>query len=308
MITSKSPIYSLLKQFKPDLFLTQKRNSFYNKYKHGPQKITNPDPPYGQWVKEFFSRDGMRYVRDELIKSIKEPFKSKYYQLVDSNKLVKIEDFDSDEAIKRWKPVADRDSMNGFSECRLIRSQAGHALFTGVLDNRLPEDGMTMNSGFVGIIGPSAPRWHPFQRETRWDWTQFNSLEIKYRGDGRKYQIVVNTGTYTSDLEHYDSHSFFLHTRGGPYWQTLRIPFHRFIFTFKNFVQDFQAGVPRHRVKFVAVTLQDKVDGPFALEIDYIGLIDHTSSLDADTAYEGYSFPHIKWKPVSVDCPVPENS
>lgn len=307
MIPARQAIFSQVRQIGSELFLTQKRHSFYNKYRHGPQKITNPDPPYMSWIKEFFTKDGMRYLKSELRQTMAESFKMKYYLPVCSDKLVKIEEFDSDESIKRWKPVADRDSLNGYSESKIIRSPAGHALFTGILDNEKPDDGMTSNSGFVGIMGPQAPRKHPFQREAFWDWSQFNCIEIKCRGDGRKYQVVLNTSTYTSDLQYYDCFSYFLHTRGGPYWQTVRIPFHKFVFNYKNFIQDLQTGMLPTRIKFVAITLQDGFDGPFALEIDHIGLIHETNSLDTKSAYEGYTFEHVKYRPINVDCPAPES-
>lgn len=306
MIPNRLAASNLIKRNGPKLFHNQKRHSLYNKYRHGPQKISNPDPPFKEWMKEVFTLEGLRNIKKELRANLSEPFKLKYYRPPETEKLYKFEEFDSDESIKRWKPVADRDSLNGFSECRLTRSPAGHALFSGVLDTQVPDDGMTENSGFVGIIGPSAPVYYPFQSEQHWDWSQFNCLEIKFRGDGRKYQVVVNTGTYMSDLEGYDHHSYFLHTRGGPYWQTLRIPFHKFVFAYKNFIQDDQLGLRARRVKFVAITLQDNCDGPFALEIDHIGLINETRSFETKSAYEGYSFSHLRYKQLHVDCPVPE--
>lgn len=286
----------------------QKRNSFYNKYKHGPTRINNPTPNYIEMIKAYFGREGLEFVKAEAKRTfLDKPFRRIFPKNPEEDKTYIFEHFDSDERIKSWKPVADSDSLNGFSTSSFVRSNAGHGLFTGVLDNRVPDDGVTMKSGAVGLIGPQRPRDQLLQRETHWDWSAYNTVEIRFRGDGRRYMLVLNTGTYTSDLQYYDIHGFPLYTRGGPYWQTYRIPFSKFIFGFKGRVQDEQGGL-KTDVKFVAITLEDSYDGPFALELDYVGLRYEQPPFEELTAYEGYTFPHIKYRPLQVDCDPPDQT
>lgn len=293
---------------KVGLNIGQIRTSFSNKYRHGPQSISNPQPDYVKWLKDFFGPEGKDFIKHEAMRIAKKPFRSRIPKKIEPEKTYIFEHFDSNESIKRWKPVADSDSLNGFSTSTIVRSPEGHALFKGVLDNRIPEDGVTMNSGCAGIIGPAAPRDNIYAMESCWDWTGYNCVEIKYRGDGRKYGLVLNTATYECDLQYYDYYAFPIYTRGGPYWQTVRINFTKFIFAYKGLIQDEQGGLPFFKIKFVAFTLQDNVDGPFALEIDHIGLRYESMPFDEVTPYEGYSFSHINFRPLQVDCEAPENA
>lgn len=292
----------------PLLNKTQKRNSFTNKYKHGPTKLSNPDPDYVQWFKEFFTKEAILEVARDTKRILWDDGLERTQQKVyRPDELCIIEHFDSMEAIKKWKPVADSDSFNGYSVSNVSFSKAGHALFHGVLDNRVPEDGVTHVSGFAGLMGPRRRRRSLFSTEAAWDWEQFNSVEIRYRGDGRKYSFIVNTACYNNDLTYYDFYGYPLYTRGGPYWQTTRIPFSKLVFANKGLIQDFQAKFPKTKPKFVAITLQDTYNGPFALEIDYIALLTARMPFEEDSAYEGYKIAHIRWRDVSPGCDPPEH-
>lgn len=308
-----NPTTSLLRTLprcpKIRLNLVQSRNSFYNKYRHGPQAISNPEPDYKQWVKDFFGPEGKEFIKTEAIRLANKPFRNHMPKHIKLNKTDIFEHFDTNEAIRRWKPVSDSDSLNGFSTSSFVKSPNGHGLFKGVLDTRLPNDGLTMYSGFAAVVGPGKQPDSPLMGlGTYWNWTGYNCLEIKYRGDGRKYAIVINTASWDNDLQYYDAHSFPLYTRGGPYWETFRVPFSRFIFNYKGLIQDEQGGLPYFRVKFVALTIQDKIDGPFSLEVDYIGLRHETRPFYEISPYEEYTFNHIKYRPLQVDCEAPESS
>lgn len=271
---------------------------------HGPKRISNPKPDYKQWLKDFFGDEGKQWIKKETKRIINKPFR-RLPRKIEHNQTVIFEHFDSDESLSRWKVSADSDSYNGFSTGSIIKSPAGHALFKGYLDNRLPDDGQTVDSGAVAMIGSTAPK-DSLIHYTPWSWTNYNTFEIKFRGDGRKYLLVVSTADPTNDISYYDAHIYPLHTRGGPYWQILRVPFSKFIFSCKGLIQDSQCGLPVFKVRFVGVLLKDKVDGPFALEIDYMGLRVQTREYREVTAYEQYSFSHLKYRSLQVDAPVPE--
>lgn len=278
----------------------QTRTSFHEKYKHGPNEITNPKPDYWQWLKDFFTGDGIRYVKEEWKRIKKKPFRRIYRRPVNFFETRIFEHFDSDEAISKWRVWADSNALSGFSECALTRSPAGHAHFKGILNTRVPDDGITQQTGFVCLMGPRKPRDKFIQLETKWNWEYFNTFEMRVRGDGRKYNLVLHTGTITEDIKFYDMHGIPFYTRGGPQWQTIRIPFSKFIFSFKGLIQDDQGSLPYADIKFVAITLNDNITGPFSLEIDYMGLLrDYLPFVEA-TAYEHYSVPHIKYRPLQV--------
>ena len=55
-----------------------------------------------------------------------------------------------------------------------------------------------------------------------YDIAHYNNLVIKYRGDGRCYNVILHTPGYF-DAEWHDQHGYYLFTKGGPYWQTARV-------------------------------------------------------------------------------------
>lgn len=289
------------------LYLTQIRHAFYNKYKHGPSEILNPKPNYKMLLKETLTKEGLTYGAKELYRLTLAKMFTKSEEPYRPNTTYIFEHFDSNESIKRWKPISDGDSLNGFSISSIVKSPDGHGLFKGVLDNRLPEDGVTQKSGFAGIVGPAAQRERIFSRDGSYDWSAFNCIEIRFRGDGRKYKIIANTGSYDNDLSYFDVYAYPIHTRGGPYWETRRIYFSKMVYAYKSFIQNEQGGCPP-KVKFIAITLEDTYDGPFALEIDYIGLRNDLGPVDEKCAYELYTHPHLKFRSIQVECDPPEQS
>lgn len=291
------------------LFLNQKR-TLINRYEHGPLKRHNPDFPYLDWFKGLFTTKTYVEMKNELLRLYHVRVKEldKAVPIIKNEEETKIfEHFDTDESIKRWKPKADSDTLNGYSIARLTRSPQGHALFSGILDNRIPDDGVTMKSGFACIMGPLRPRTRAFQVKAYWDWSGYNQVELRVRGDGRRYNFVINTSYHNNDQTFYDNMAFHMYTRGGPYWETIRIPMSKFIFTAKNFVQDSQGWRDKTKVSFVAITLQDSYDGPFALEIDYIALQAVFTPYHEALAYEGYNHPHIRWRPLQIGADPPEH-
>jgi len=257
-----------------------------------------------QWAKDAFGPEGWKFFKNSVAASVKRLDMPKR---IERNRTYPFEHFNSDEFLKTWKAQAESEFHFGFSSAELVRSPNGHALFRGVLDNRLPDDGLTENSGFVALIGPSAPKNKFFQVETSFDWRDYNTFEMRFRGDGRKYQIVVNTAAYHNDFQYYDNYSYPLYTRGGPYWQTIRVPFQKFVFCYKNLAQDQQSPLPAFKVKFVAIALQDRNDGPFSLEIDYMGLRQDDYGTEEFSPYETYQFPHIRYRQTHLGCDPPES-
>jgi NADH dehydrogenase [ubiquinone] 1 alpha subcomplex assembly factor 1 len=301
-----SVVKILLKPSKIQTNYEQVRTAFYNQYKHGPHRSQNPEREWSEYIGYIFSKEGMKEMKNDAKVMARKPFKIEFSKKIEPDKTYIFEDFDSDESLKRWKPVADSDSLHGFSTSNLSRSPAGHALFHGIIDNTLPDDGMTANSGFAAIIGPQAPSEWIFKLQHRWDWSDYNCLEIKYRGDGRRYFVVLNTADDFNDLSYYDNYSYPLYTRGGPYWQTCRIPFSKFIYNYKSFTQDRQGYLPGWKIKFVSIALHDKIDGPFSLELDYMGLRNEHLTFKEITPYESYKIHDIKHRPIQVESQAPE--
>ena len=55
-----------------------------------------------------------------------------------------------------------------------------------------------------------------------YDWSQFNTLYLRVRGDGRPW--MVNIREDTDIIQRKDQmYSYFMFTRGGPYWQEVKV-------------------------------------------------------------------------------------
>ncbi|VVC29520.1 NADH:ubiquinone oxidoreductase intermediate-associated protein 30,Galactose-binding domain-like [Cinara cedri] len=193
--------------------------------------------------------------------------------------------FYDNSSLDHWIATSDSDHAEGFSKCDLKISDQGYGLFSGNLCSRVPKDGKIQNSGYCNIITKRVSK--SFQRDTYLDWSPYTHLNLRLRGDGRSYLINIHvSGQF--DIMWNDVFTFVLYTRGGPYWQTTRIPFSKFFFASKGRIQDKQAPLPLAKVTHFGITTADRCDGPFQLEIDYIGA-DYDPTHTEETAYEMYN-------------------
>lgn len=61
-----------------------------------------------------------------------------------------------------------------------------------------------------------------FGRKLSYDWSTFNVLHLRVRGDGRPWMVNIQSETYFS-LQWDDLYHYFIYTRGGPYWQDVKV-------------------------------------------------------------------------------------
>ncbi|CAK9822749.1 Complex I intermediate-associated protein 30, mitochondrial [Anthophora retusa] len=120
-------------------------------------------------------------------------------------------------SLEQWIVNCDRDWHYGYSTANLELSSTGTGIFHGVLDTRVMKDGRTTTAGYCNIT--SIPK-----------------------GDGRCYLINLSCSKYI-DATWYDAHNYLMYTRGGPYWQVVRIPFSKFVYTKKAQLHELQHPV-----------------------------------------------------------------
>lgn len=200
--------------------------------------------------------------------------------------------FDSEDDLHQWILTKDSDWGEGYSAANLEFSHLGHAAVRGELSTRVPADGRTQNAGYVNLA--SVKKRKSFAREVLMhDWMEYTHLTMNIRGDGRKWflNLHVKRGY---DILWNDRWSYPIFTRGGPYWQYVKIPWSKFILGSKGHIQDRQFRVPLEcGVVGVSLTLMDSVSGPFQLEIKDISLHNDPTSDDEMFAYEMYKIPHF---------------
>ncbi|KAM5129246.1 complex I intermediate-associated protein 30, mitochondrial [Mantella aurantiaca] len=193
-------------------------------------------------------------------------------------------DFRSPEDLQKWTVSSDVE-IGGKSQVYLTLGRNNQtALFYGVLSSKVPHDGETSYSGYCTLR--TKPPRGAFGRKQNYDWSNFNMLHLRIRGDGRPWMVNIQSETYFT-LQWDDLYHYFLYTRGGPYWQDVKIPLSKFFMSSRGRVQDGQYPLWPDKVTTLGFTLADQADGPFQLEIDFIGLYNDKSHTE-EFAYELY--------------------
>ncbi|XP_061167852.1 complex I intermediate-associated protein 30, mitochondrial-like [Saccostrea echinata] len=197
--------------------------------------------------------------------------------------------FDSEDKLNDWIVTTDSDNKQGFSRAYLALSRNKRALFYGNLCTEVPKDGEQTRAGYCQLRSPVSQTLR-----MNYDWSDFTHIVIRMRGDGRAYGLGLQTNykrtgvvDFTMGLTANDQYHYPMFTRGGPYWQIVKIPFSKFYLSHKGTVQDKQSPMDVNEVGFFCINLMDNVDGPFHLEIDYIALLRDENHKEAH-AYELY--------------------
>ncbi|NXS65045.1 CIA30 protein, partial [Pandion haliaetus] len=193
-------------------------------------------------------------------------------------------EFRSQEDLNKWVISSDVE-IGGKSEVYLKLGRNNQAaLLYGTLNTEVPRDGETKYSGYCSMR--AKPPLGSFGRKKYYDWSNFNSLYLRVRGDGRPWMVNIYTDPYFSHQKD-DLYSYFMFTRGGPYWEEIKIPFSKFFLSSRGRVQDNQHPIWLDKISTLGFTIGDKVDGPFQLEIDFIGLLNDRAHTE-EFAYETY--------------------
>ncbi|KAM6913015.1 complex I intermediate-associated protein 30, mitochondrial [Xenentodon cancila] len=178
-------------------------------------------------------------------------------------------EFRGPESLGEWTLSSDKE-IGGQSEVHLKLSRNNNTCFLyGTLCSTPPRDGETRYSGYCSMRLKQPQK--SFDRKKHHDWSSFNTLHLRIRGDGRPWMVSIATETYFSHQKD-DMYNYFLYTRGGPYWQDVKIPFSKFFLTHRGRIQDDQHRLWLDKINTIGFTLGDKADGPFQLEIDFIGV------------------------------------
>uniref|UniRef100_A0A8D0G430 Complex I intermediate-associated protein 30, mitochondrial n=1 Tax=Sphenodon punctatus TaxID=8508 RepID=A0A8D0G430_SPHPU len=195
-------------------------------------------------------------------------------------------EFRNQKDLDGWVVSSDAE-IGGKSEAYLTLGKNNQsALLYGTLNTDVPRDGETRRSGYCSMR--SKLQWGAFNQKNFYDWSTFNTLHLRVRGDGRPWMVNIYTDPYYSHQKD-DLYNYFMYPRGGPYWEEIKIPFSKFFLSSRGRIQDNQYLMWLDKIRTLGFTLGDKADGPFQLEIDFIGL-------SKDGAYTGEEFPYEQYK------------
>lgn len=183
--------------------------------------------------------------------------------------------------VKNWYCTSDH-MFNGHSWCELTNSKNGKTInFRGYMSTELPRDRRPLPGpmGYKNFCYMQTKPWNDTEMGYL-DWEQFTNLKIRFRGDGRKYHLCFHSDYANIDACP-DMYMAMIQTNGGPQWQTISIPFSKFMVHNEFYLDMCQekyvaskshpAG-PLHTVDYIRVMLYDTEPGPFSFEIDYIAV------------------------------------
>lgn len=156
--------------------------------------------------------------------------------------------------------------VGGFSNVKFdYNERFKYGQFSGYLNLDLPKDHPESTRSGYALFRTNDQKESWLSGNSYWDWTQYDNLVLRVRGDARKYFVNIQANTpLITDLFQY---RLYLNTPGQ--WETLVIPLSDFFMTNWGLVQD---GIEMNRaeIKTVGIGLVDKQYGPFKLDIEWI--------------------------------------
>lgn len=157
----------------------------------------------------------------------------------------KITDFDKNSSLE-WIIVNDG-VMGGISKSKLENNSDSTIVFSGTVS---PEN----NGGFASIRARLEKNYNEYQ-----------GVVLRVKGDSNKYSLRFRTDNY------FDSYSYAAKfTTENNRWIEIKIPFNKFIPTFRGRTLKGKPLLSSENIKQVGVLISDKQFGEFKLEIDWI--------------------------------------
>ena len=164
-----------------------------------------------------------------------------------TDKEKKVIDFDKSSDSSNWIVINDV-VMGGVSKSSFQVTESGTAVFSGAVS-------LENNGGFA-----SANR-----NPSQFDLNDSDGIRFRVKGDGKKYKISLkNDGSFNGF-----SYRVEFNTKDGE-WLTIDAPFSSFIPMLMG-QKTSAPPIDRANIKTFGFLISDKQEGPFRLEIDWIG-------------------------------------
>lgn len=147
----------------------------------------------------------------------------------------------------RWRIVNDG-VMGGLSSSNVVVNNEGKIIFSG---NVLLEN----NGGFASLRSPVKD----------YNFEKFSGIEIKVKGDGKRYSISMKETTYFSGYFYTST----FETKKDE-WITIKIPFDQFKLYYFGRENKSNKKIPLNNIKEISLLIGDKQEGSFMLEIEFL--------------------------------------
>ena len=160
-----------------------------------------------------------------------------------------IADFSDSNVRSKWN-ITNDDVMGGVSTSKVSVSENNILIFSG-------EVSLENNGGFASLRSPIDD----------YDFNSYKGFIIRLKGDGKIYSLSFRQTKSFTGLNY--SHKF---QTEKDTWQVIKLPFDEFkLKYYGKLVNDFEPP-DKKLIKQLSILISDKQQGPFKIEIEWIGL------------------------------------
>lgn len=157
--------------------------------------------------------------------------------------------FAAQEVRSQWG-VTNDDVMGGVSTSKISVSEENVLIFSG-------EVSLENNGGFASLRSPIDD----------YDFSEYEGFLLKVKGDGKTYNLSFRP---TKNFTGYNCTQKFQTEKDN--WQIVKLPFKDF--NLKYYGKEISSFKPpdKSNIKQISILISDKQQGPFQIEIEWIGL------------------------------------
>lgn len=161
----------------------------------------------------------------------------------------KFADFADKNVREKWG-ITNDDVMGGISTSKISVSKENVLIFSGELS-------LENNGGFASLRSPVDD----------YDFSVHEGFLIKIKGDGKTYNLSFRQTKYFTGFNY--THKF---QTEKDIWQVVKLPFSEFkLKYYGREVSNFEPP-DKSNIKQISILISDKQQGPFTLDIEWIGL------------------------------------
>ncbi len=149
----------------------------------------------------------------------------------------------------KWRIVNDG-VMGGLSSSKAIVNDDNKIIFSGNVS-------LENNGGFASLRSPVKD----------YNFENFSGIEIKIKGDGKRYSISMKETTYFSGYFYTST----FETKKDE-WITIKIPFDQFKLYYFGKETNSGEKISLNNIKEISLLIGDKQSGSFMAEIEFLGI------------------------------------